>query len=183
MLQKSGYTNKGILCDFKNQMTQDYVRYNDWRISKFNNSLILEKAFYKSIIYKDDVWFIEKFLDKLYNREYNSILCGGLGLGVAPYLSQTFCDIIDVVEVDNDLIHLINTAGYLNPNVNIIHGDFFSYEPQRKYDVILVDIWLDNSGGFSEESDTMIEKYTPYINDGGLLYLPLLDFLGKPCNC
>lgn len=188
MLQKINVPSIGVLSDFKNQMTQDYIRYNDWRISKskLDKYLILEKAFDKIHIFSDNVYFIENFLDKLYNREYNSILCGGLGLGIAPFISQTFCNIIDVVEIDADLIHLINTAGYLDPKVNIIHGDFFTYKPQQKYDVILADIWQNELGEFEKEVNIVMERYAPYVNDGGLLYLPLVDLLSKdkaPCNC
>lgn len=180
MLQKSNKTREGVLNDFKNQMTQDYIRYNDWRIFKHPYGLILEKAFYKGFIFKDEIGFIEKFLDKLYNREFTSILCGGLGLGIAPFLCQSFCNIIDVVEIDADLIHLVNTADYLSPKVNMIHGDFFTYEPQQKYDVILADIWQHTSDeNFEKELDTIVEKYILHINEGGLLYLPIADMIKR----
>lgn len=169
-----------MLNDFKNQMTQDYIRYNDWRIFKHPYGLILEKAFYKGFIFKDEIGFIEKFLDKLYNREFTSILCGGLGLGIAPFLCQSFCNIIDVVEIDAELIHLVNTADYLSPKVNMIHGDFFTYEPQQKYDVILADIWQHTSDeNFEKELDTIVEKYILHINEGGLLYLPIADMIKR----
>jgi len=184
MLQKSNKTREGVLNDFKNQMTQDYIRYNDWRIIKHPYGLILEKAFYRGFIFKDEIGFIEKFLDKLYNREFTSILCGGLGLGIAPFLCQSFCNIIDVVEIDAELIHLVNTADYLSPKVNMIHGDFFTYEPQQKYDVILADIWQHTSDeNFEKELDTIVEKYILHINEGGLLYLPIADLIGKDCGC
>jgi len=184
MLQKSNKTREGVLNDFKNQMTQDYIRYNDWRIIKHPYGLILEKAFYRGFIFKDEIGFIEKFLDKLYNREFTSILCGGLGLGIAPFLCQSFCNIIDVVEIDAELIYLVNTADYLSPKVNMIHGDFFTYEPQQKYDVILADIWQHTSDeNFEKELDTIVEKYILHINEGGLLYLPIADLIGKDCGC
>jgi hypothetical protein len=178
----------GVLNEFKTQMTQDYIRYNDWRISKskLGNHLVLEKAFYRTNIFSDSVRFIEKYFDKIYNREFTSILCGGLGLGVAPFMSQTFCDVIDVVEIDVDLIRLVDTAEYLDPKVNIIHGDFFTYKPQQTYDVILVDIWQDELGDFEKEVNIIMERYAPYINDDGLLYFPLVNLLEKdkaPCNC
>jgi hypothetical protein len=161
-------------------MTQDYIRYNDWRIFKHPYGLILEKAFYRGFIFKDEIGFIEKFLDKLYNREFTSILCGGLGLGIAPFLCQSFCNIIDVVEIDAELIHLVNTADYLSPKVNMIHGDFFTYEPQQKYDVILADIWQHTSDeNFEKELDTIVEKYILHINEGGLLYLPIADMIKR----
>lgn len=179
---------RGILNEFREKLPQDIIRHNDWRIvkSKLTNGLVLEKAFYKTNIFSDNIHFIEKFLSKLYDREYNSILCGGLGLGIAPYMCQSFCDVVDVVEIDADLIHLINTVGHLTSKVNVICDDFFTYEPQQKYDVILVDIWQNELGDFYKEVDIIVEKYFPYLNDGGLLFLPLVDLLQRdeaPCNC
>ena len=183
MLRKSNKTSGGVLDDFRNQMTQDYVRYNDWRLAKCPFNIYLEKAFYRAPIFKDNIRFIENFLDKLYNKEFTSILCGGLGLGVAPFMCQSFCNTIDVVEIDADLIHLINIAGYLSSKVNIIHDNFFTYEPQQTYDVILADIWQDNSGNFEEELDAIVKKYTLYINEGGFLYLPVADMVKEDCEC
>jgi hypothetical protein len=65
----------------------------------------------------------------------------------------------------------------------MIQGDFFTYEPQQKYDVILADIWQDTSGNFEEELDAIVKKYTLYTTEGGILYLPIADLVGKPCNC
>lgn len=186
MLRKSGFkvheVKIGVLNDFKNQMTQDYVRYNDWRISKskLTNGLILEKAFHKGNIFSDNIYFIEKFLHRLYDREFTSILCGGLGLGVAPYMCQSFCDTVDVIEIDSDLVQLINTAGYLSQNVNIIQGDVLTFQPQQKYDVILVDIWQNELGDFQSQAELIKQKYIPHLNEGGLLYLPLEDMLLNP---
>lgn len=166
-------------------MKQDYIRHSDWRISKsqLTNGLILEKAFHQGSIFSDNIYFVESFLDKLYNRTFSSMLCGGLGLGVAPFMCQSFCDRIDVVEIDSDLIQLINTAGYLSSKINIINDDFFSYTPEHKYDVILADIWQNELGEFNKEVEMVKQKYTPYLNDGGVLYLPIVNLIESPCNC
>ena len=107
---------------------------------------------------------------------------GGLGLGIAPYLSQPFCDTIDIIEIDQDLIDLVSGIGHLSES-NIIRTDIFTYEPQRKYDFILLDIWQKNSGTFDIEVETLKNKYTPYLNDNGIMCVPLDYLVGKPCNC
>jgi hypothetical protein len=62
----------------------------------------------------------------------------------------------------------------------MIHGDFFTYEPQQKYDVILADIWQHTSDeNFEKELDTIVEKYILHINEGGLLYLPIADMIKR----
>ena len=177
MLIKTG-SRTGILADYNIQL----FRNKDWRIIDKKGVTHLEKAF-EGTIFTDHSYFIENFLKCLYDKEYKSILCGGLGLGIAPYLSQPFCDTIDVVEIDQDLIDLINTAGYLSSKVNVICGDVFNYEPQRKYDFILIDIWQRNNGTFDVEVETIKNKYSQYLEDGGTLCVPLDYLVGKPCNC
>ena len=177
MLIKTG-SRKNILADYNIQL----LRNKDWRIIDKKGVTHLEKAF-EGTIFSDHFYFIEDFLKCLYDKEYKSILCGGLGLGIAPYLSQSFCDTIDIIEIDQDLIDLINTAGYLSSKVNVICGDVFNYEPQRKYDFILIDIWQRNNGTFDVEVETIKNKYSQYLEDGGTLCVPLDYLVGKPCNC
>jgi len=174
MLTKTGL-RKGLLSD----LNITILRNKDWRIiSKYSpslnaNILNLEKAF-EGTIYTDYSKFIEdEFLDGLYGKSFNSILCCGLGLGVAPYLVQPFCDTIDVVEIDQDCIDLIQSAGFLQPKVNIVCGNIFNYTPTKSYDFILLDIWQDTKGNYKTERQTLGTNLTPFLNQGGTLYNPL----------
>lgn len=178
MINKTNLNHTGLLTDYNIQL----IRNNDWRLITKRGILHLEKAF-EGGIFSDNTSFVEDFLNCIYNKQYSSILCGGLGLGIAPYLSQPFCDTIDVIEIDQDLIDLINTAGYLSSKVNIINQDIFTYQPQRKYDFILMDIWQKNNGTFDIEVETLKNKFTSYLNDGGEICVPLDYLVGKPCNC
>lgn len=177
MLIKTG-SHTNILTSYNIQL----LRNKDWRLITKKGVLYLEKAFEGSI-FTDNTKFIEDFLSCLYNKEYKSILCGGLGLGIAPYLSQTFCDTIDVVETDQELIDLINTAGYLSSKINMICDNVFSYEPQREYDFILIDIWQRNSPTFDEEMEIIKSKYSQYLSNNGILCTPLDYLVGRPCGC
>jgi hypothetical protein len=176
MLIKTG-SRTGILADYNIQL----LRNKDWRFVNKNGITHLEKAF-EGTIFTDHSHFIENFLKCLYDKEYKSILCGGLGLGIAPYLSQPFCNTIDVVEIDQDLIDLINTAGYLSSKVNMICGDVYTYKPQHKYDFILMDVWQKNSSTFDSEVETIKNKYLHYLKDDGTLCIPLDYLVGKPYN-
>jgi hypothetical protein len=178
MLTKTGLRT-GILSDFNIPLT----RNKDWRVTNRKGITHLEKAFERESIFYDSHYFIEDFLNCLYEFPYSSILCGGLGLGIAPYLSQPFCDTIDVIEQDQDLIDLISGLGYLSSKVNIIQGNIFEYEPQRKYDFILIDIWQKNNGTFDTEVETLKNKYTSHLNESGTMCIPLDYLVGKPCNC
>ena len=95
----------------------------------------------------------------------------GLGLGVIPYAVQDFCSVVDVVELQPDVISCVNQLGHLKSNVSLIQGEISAYEPTGKYDVILLDIWYTD---ITEElTDQLIEKYSPHLNAGGFLYIPI----------
>ncbi len=184
MLIKTGL-RKGLLCE----LGITVLRNKDWRlITKYSPSiessiLYLEKAFEGSV-YNDYSKFIEdEFLDGLYGKSFNSILCCGLGLGVAPYLVQPFCDTIDVVEIDQDCIDLIKSAGFLLPKVNITCDNILNYTPTRTYDFILLDIWQNTKGNYQTERETLVTNLTPFVNQGGTFYLPLDTWPKKKNSC
>jgi len=179
MLVKTGLSGVGVLDNFKNQMTTNFVRSGDWRIvkQKDNKYLIMQHAFDGTVFF-DHVQFIESYLDKLYNRSFTSILCGGLGMGVAPFLTQPFCTKVDVVELDSEVIDLVkNNTNYLHSKVNIIQGDIMTHTTNEKYDVILIDIWVNNIEDLNQQKPILEAKYAANLNPGGLLYFPLADKL------
>lgn len=169
MLAKTNLKNVGILGGFNIQQ----IRKNDWRMVTKSGILYLQKAF-DGYIFSDNTSFIEEFLSCMYEKEYSSILFGGLGLGVAPFIVRMFCTTIDVIEKDTDVIDLVNTAGFLPSNVNIINEDIFDYQPQQKYDFIMIDIWQTKNAPFETEVQTLTQKYTPFLNENGILCIPLL---------
>ena len=174
MIQKTNLSNIGVLESLRVQMTSDIIN-QDWKIKKHpsQNYLLLEQVD-ECVWFSDKADLIEKFYDQIYNRNFSSILCAGLGLGVVPYLIQDFCDKIDVVEISQSNIDLIKQkTNYINQKVNLINSDFRNYNTNEKYDVILIDIWTCDLESFENEKDDLISKFTNNLNQGGLLYVPL----------
>lgn len=114
--------------------------------------------------------YITLFASELLDIEFSSILIGGLGLGVIPYVCQDFAQ-VDVLENDQNVIDIVSQVGHLNTNVNITNSDIFTFEPTKTYDVVVMDIWY-NSIPF-EITEEIITKYLSCLNEGGFLYLPL----------
>jgi hypothetical protein len=119
----------------------------------------------------DQPVYITGHIPEILDVEFDSILIVGLGLGVIPYVVQDFCSVVDVVELQPDVISCVNQLGHLNSKVNLIQGEISTYTPARNYDVILLDIWYTE---ITEElTDQLIEKYSPHLNAGGFLYIPI----------
>lgn len=114
--------------------------------------------------------YILSYSPDLLDINFNSILVGGLGLGIVPYVCQDFAS-IDVLDNNQDVIDATAQLGHLNSNVNIINDDFTTFVPSTTYDIIMVDIWYNPLT--VELSNQIIAKYNPYLNEGGFIYIPI----------
>ena len=165
---------------------ENEIVLNDYIIKKYHNFDCV--SLYKSnglSIALDHPGYIFNYANGLLDVEFNSILVGGLGVGIVPYLSQDFAD-VDVVENDQDVIDIVSQLGHLKENVNIINDDLYTFVPNKTYDVILLDIWhevLTEGNNVrklewwdflnEEKCDEMISKYLPYVNEEGFIYIPI----------
>jgi len=159
-----------ILGVFGITLSEDLVK-NGYSITKnpnFNHLFMFNPE--GELVSVDNPYYILEFSSELLNVEYDSILVGGLGLGVMPYVSQDFAQ-VDVVEIDENVIDLAKQLGHLNENVNIIKDDIFTFSVEKTYDIIVLDIWYE---ALTEElSNQLIDNFLPFINEGGFLYIPI----------
>ena len=138
----------------------------------------LEKYFFR-----DDIRYITKFCKSLDTLDFDSILIGGLGVGVVPYYlenykSKTNIDVVEsnpyVVETVSSLINLKYTT--------ITTSLFFTYKTDKKYDLILLDLWWDDflkEWGKSQDffMSKIKIKFKNNLNEGGKIYVPILDLI------
>ena len=81
---------------------------------------------------------------------YDKVLVGGLGLGLIPEYLKTVdnCSVVDVVESN--------------------------HTPDKKYDLIIIDLWWKESDITEEIKNTLKTKYLSHLNTDGRLVLCLL---------
>ena len=159
--------SKGL---FDVELTQDII-LNGYSIKKYNNVNYI--GLYNTegkVMTVDAPDYIIEYAPELLDVEFNSILIGGLGIGVIPYVVQDFAE-VDVIENDQNIIDIVTQLNHLNENVTIINDDIFTFTATKTYDIIVLDIWYD---ALTEElSNQLIEKYLPFVNEGGFLYIPI----------
>lgn len=174
MINISNLQNKivpnDILGVFGITLSEDLIK-NGYVITKnprFNHLFMLNPE--GDVLSVDNPYYILQYSPELLNVEFDSILIAGLGLGVMPYICQDFAQ-VDVVEINQDIIDLANQLGHLNENVNIIHDDILTFSVEKNYDIVVIDTFYES---LSEETITLLEeKYMPFINNGGFLYIPI----------
>jgi hypothetical protein len=167
ILDKVAKAQKGL---FNLELTED-ILLNGYSIKKYRTTDWT--GLYNpdgKVMTVDDPAYITEYAPALLDMNFNSILIGGLGLGVIPYVVQDFAQ-VDVVEIDQDIIDIVNQLAILNTNVNIINGDIFTFTTEKTYDVVLLDALYEPLT--VELSDQLIQKYLPLVNEGGFLYIPI----------
>jgi len=138
-----------------------------------NNEWIENKEYYGKIFLGDCDPCTK--LKALYDGfTFDKILIGGLGLGLLPQYAKEVknCSVIDVIENNQELIDYID---YLEPPINIIKGDALSYTPNKKYDLILIDLWWKEEDVTQEIQDNIKNNYNSYLENNGKIIIPLLE--------
>ena len=152
------------------------ISIGDVTIYNENGRLVfaIDEKFYLT----DDRNYITGYCKLVTILNYDSILIGGLGFGILPYFMENFnyIETIDVVEKNKNVIDAINELNHLH-HTRIIHHDFITYKPDRKYDLIVADLWWlrTDVDDFESEKNNIISNYSGYLNEGGKIYFPILD--------
>lgn len=130
----------------------------------------------------DDKYFLENntnyiytFHHRLKELKFNSVLIGGLGLGMVPYYlkNEKKLSDIDVVEINENNIKLINQLGYLK-DVKIINGDVKTHKTSKKYDLIIIDtFWEYDAETYKDIKADIISNYAENLNEGGKIYFTI----------
>ena len=140
----------------------------------FGNGKLIENADYYGKVFLGDCEDCTKITALYKDFTFDKILIGGLGLGLLPEYAKSIknCSVIDVVENNQELIDYID---YLESPINIIKGDALSYTPDKKYDLILIDLWWEEEDITQEIQDNIKNNYNSHLETGGKIILPVAE--------
>jgi hypothetical protein len=101
------------------------------------------------------------------------ILIGGLGIGLILKLieNKKEIDSIDVIELESDIINMVKRQVPLSDKINIINSDIFTVKPQRKYDIIYIDIWTFVTAKNYPECKELRRKWKKYLKKNGKILI------------
>jgi predicted membrane-bound spermidine synthase len=155
---------------------ENNINVNNVSISKQNDKIIfsIDNTFYL----EDNINYISGYCNKIPHLTFDKVLIGGFGLGIIPYYLEKYksCLDIDIVEINHDVITATKMLNHLSFS-NIIHDDFLNYYTEKKYDLIIVDLWWLKSDHFEIEKEEILDNYSSNLNEGGKIYIPITDEL------
>jgi len=159
-----------------NKILQNSITSNNVKIYMENNKLnfSIDDAHYLT----DDINYPKQFCHRMFDFKFNSILIGGLGLGLIPYYLENYKSIynIDVIEINQDVINVVTQLNHLK-NTNVLLGDVYSHNVKKEYDLILLDLWWLPEELNETNRMNLIHKYERNLTQKGKIYFPINDVL------
>lgn len=104
-------------------------------------------------------------------RNLNIQTCLQIGLGelklIPIWLIENYPNLdLDILEIDEQK---------RDKNFNIIYADAYEFQPTKKYDLIIIDIWYAGGSKLRQQIEFLKNKYKPYLNVNGLMSFPMID--------
>lgn len=154
--------------------TFNVVKTNGVSKITFNDSDWIENKEYYGKVFLGDCVDCGKIKELYKDFTFDKILILGLGLGLLPNYAKHVknCSVVDVVDNNSELISYVD---YLDDSISLIEADVLDYTPTKKYDLIIVDLWW-NESDVTEEIQTEIDNiYNDHLNIGGKIIFPLIS--------
>ena len=146
---------------------------NTYYVTKVNGFVCLFKNNIRHLV--DTRCYVFNYCKRIVGNYYENCLILGLGLGILPYYMSEFCENIDVLEIDKELVDYISSLSYLGNKVNIITSNAIDYKSNFTYDIIISDIHAHSDSPFKQEKMQIIANYQQNIKTGGFIYFPIDD--------
>ena len=101
---------------------------------------------YRALLIDDELWMMDDENEFLYIEEAISkckgnLLIAGYGLGLLYNRLRDYSGKIDIIEISKEVVDKVGIN--LREGDDLIINDFLNYNFTKKYDSVLVDIWID----------------------------------------
>jgi|TARA_R100000482_G_scaffold124053_1_gene75601 hypothetical protein len=149
------------------------VKRDGVSILEFNDKTSIDNVELYATVMLGDCKDCEKVNELYKDFTYDKVLVLGLGLGLVPETLKVEkeCSVVDVVENNQELIDYID---FIDDSINVIKDDAYSYTPDKKYDLILIDLWWGHEDITDEIVSDLENNYKNHLEEEGKIIIPIL---------
>lgn len=162
---------KGVAVVDHIELTESMILLSNIRALRDGLSFdVVQPGKYARLIVNGQLVMSDTQMERITNRPFmmrahGDILIGGLGIGlILPgVLKKEDVRSVTVIEKERDVIDIIHPQ-HKHPKLKVVHGDVFTYEPERKFDVIYLDIWAKRDIDNLPEMAALKRRYRKWLN-------------------
>ena len=120
----------------------------------------------------DDDDTILLYENSITKKVFGDVLIVGLGYGLIHYNFNLLEDVnsITTIEIEKGIIDLVKP---ILPFINFINADALTFESNKIYDYILLDIFSDIVVDYEFKQNNLLNKYTKMVNKDNIDYLKI----------
>ena len=155
------------------------VKVDDISILKFSDECKINNTEDYATIVLGDCTNCEKIKDLYKDFTYDKVLVLGLGLGLLPesLKVEKECSVVDVIDNNQELIDYVD---FIDNSINVIKDDAYTYTPNKKYDLVLIDLWWGHEDITDEMVSNLENNYKNYLEESGKIIIPILFKIFTP---
>ena len=149
------------------------TKEEDVSVLQFNEQSIISNTEEYATIILGDCTNCKKIKDLYKDFTYDKVLVLGLGLGLVPETLKVEkeCSVVDVIDNNQELIDYVD---FIDDSINVIKDDAYSYTPDKKYDLILIDLWWGHEDITDEIVSDLENNYKNHLEEEGKIIIPIL---------
>ena len=107
----------------------------------------------------------------MYNgANWGDILVLGLGMGILPQYIKENKNPTSIDVIDNNQ-ELIDHVDWIDNSINVIKADAYTYSTSKKYDIIIDDLYWEESEVTQQDKQDLVDNYRNNLNVNGRIIM------------
>jgi|TARA_R100000479_G_C6384432_1_gene202426 hypothetical protein len=123
-----------------------------------------------ALVFAGDCEDCSKYYNMYKGANWGDILVLGLGMGILPQYIKENKNPTSIDVIDNNQ-ELIDHVDWIDNSINVIKADAYTYSTNKKYDIIIDDLYWDESEVTQQDKQDLVDNYRNNLNVNGRIIM------------
>ncbi len=123
-----------------------------------------------ALIFAGDCEDCSKYYRMYDGANWGNILVLGLGMGILPQYIKENKNPTSIDVIDNNQ-ELIDHVDWIDNSINVIKADAYTYSTDKKYDIIIDDLYWEESEVTQQDKQDLVDNYRDNLNVNGRIIM------------